>query len=98
MDFMKKKSAAEIKSAFSKLVTRPGAEKLLAWLEEETDFFTAPASTKHHLNHPGGLMEHSLNVMGNLNRITRRDLNLEDEHSELPQQIAGNGGDPGTAA
>lgn len=83
---MKKKSAAEIKSAFSKLVT--GAEKLLAWLEEETDFFTAPASTKHHLNHPGGLMEHSLNVMGNLNRITRRDLNLEDEHSELPQQIA----------
>ena len=88
MDFMKKKSAAEIKSAFSKLVTRPGAEKLLAWLEEETDFFTAPASTKHHLNHPGGLMEHSLNVMGNLNRITRRDLNLEDEHSELPQQIA----------
>ncbi len=34
MDFMKKKSAAEIKSAFSKLVTRPGAEKLLACLEE----------------------------------------------------------------
>nr|WP_325304988.1 TraI domain-containing protein [uncultured Dysosmobacter sp.] len=88
MDFMKKKSAEEIKSAFHKLVTRPGAEKLMAWLEEETDFFTAPASTKHHLNHPGGLMEHSLNVMGNLNRITRRDLNLEDEHSELPPQIA----------
>lgn len=88
MDFMKKKSAEEIKSAFCKLITRPGAEKLLAWLEEETDFFTAPASTKHHLAHPGGLMEHSLNVMGNLNKITRRDLGMEDEHSELPPQIA----------
>lgn len=88
MDFMKKKSAEEIKSVFPKLVTRPGAEKLLAWLDEGTDFFTAPASTKYHMDHPGGLMEHSLNVMGNLNRITRRDLNLEDEHSELPRKIA----------
>lgn len=42
MDFMKKKKRSGVKSVFSKLVTRPGAEKLLAWLEEETDFFTAP--------------------------------------------------------
>lgn len=29
---------------------------------EESDFFTAPASTKHHLACEGGLAEHSLNV------------------------------------
>ena len=34
-------------STFRKNVQRPGAEKLLAWLEG-TDFFTAPASTRFH--------------------------------------------------
>ena len=27
---------------------RPGMEDLLAWLDGETDFFTAPASTQFH--------------------------------------------------
>jgi len=31
-------------------------------LKKETDFFTAPASTKYHNNIPGGLADHSLNV------------------------------------
>ena len=46
---------------FNGTIKRPGADRLLAWLET-TDFFTAPASTKHHLSHEGGLVEHSLNV------------------------------------
>lgn len=31
-------------------------------MEQKTDFFTAPASTRFHGNHEGGLAEHSLNV------------------------------------
>ena len=42
-------------------ISRPGINKLLAYLDS-TDFFTAPCSTKFHLNVKGGLCEHSLNV------------------------------------
>ena len=37
-------------------------EKLINWLENKSDFFTAPASTKYHCSYEGGLCEHSLNV------------------------------------
>lgn len=40
---------------------RPGIESVISWLEQ-SDFFTAPASTAFHGNYPGGLLEHSLNV------------------------------------
>ena len=36
--------------------------RLMNHLEYETDFFEAPASTKHHLARVGGLAEHSLSV------------------------------------
>ena len=42
-------------------VQREGIDKLLAYIEK-TDFFKAPASTRFHGNHEGGLLEHSLNV------------------------------------
>lgn len=35
-------------------------------LEEQTDFFTAPASTKYHLAFPGGLAIHTFGVIANL--------------------------------
>ena len=37
-------------------------EKLIDWLENKSDFFIAPASTKYHGSYEGGLCEHSLNV------------------------------------
>ena len=40
---------------------RPGIKDLVAWLEG-TDFIYAPASTRYHSAHQGGLLEHSLNV------------------------------------
>ena len=40
---------------------RQGIEEVINYLEK-SGFFTAPASTKHHLSFEGGLMEHSLNV------------------------------------
>jgi len=53
---------------------REGAVAMLKWLENETDFFTAPASSKNHLAQPGGLVTHSLNVWRRLREITVRDL------------------------
>lgn len=43
-------------------VNREGKEELLKYIKEETDFFTAPASTNFHLACEGGLLQHSLNV------------------------------------
>ena len=40
---------------------RQGIKDLVAWLEG-TDFIYAPASTRYHSAHQGGLLEHSLNV------------------------------------
>ncbi len=48
-------------------ITRDGAANLLMWLESDTDFFTAPASTRFHLSEEGGLCQHSLNVYRRLN-------------------------------
>jgi len=41
---------------------REGMEDLIAWLENESDFFTAPASTRSHGAYEGGLLIHSLSV------------------------------------
>lgn len=44
-----------------KSTNREGMENLIAFLEK-TDFFTAPASTRFHGAHEGGLVEHSIKV------------------------------------
>lgn len=57
---------AELKEKFKKAlvhVDRDGMDNLVNWLETETDFFTAPASTKFHGNYQGGLVEHSIHVL-----------------------------------
>ena len=41
---------------------RPGIENLITWLENSSDFYTAPASQMYHGAFPGGLLAHSLNV------------------------------------
>ena len=47
---------------FNENIKREGADKLLEFLSSGSDFFTAPASTRYHGAHEGGLLEHSLNV------------------------------------
>ena len=46
---------------YKKYITREGSDKLLKWLVD-SDFFTAPASSKFHNAVTGGLCDHSLNV------------------------------------
>ena len=43
-------------------ITREGADALLDYLENKSDFFTAPASARYHGAYPGGLCDHSVNV------------------------------------
>ena len=53
---------------YNENIRRPGAEKLLTWLES-SDFFEAPASTRFHLSRPGGLVEHSVHVYERLLKL-----------------------------
>ena len=41
---------------------RKGVEEVLTKLYKEHGFFDAPASSAFHLNEPGGLVQHSINV------------------------------------
>ncbi len=55
-------------------IKREGADKFLEYLESKTcDFFTAPASTRFHGSHEGGLVEHSLNVYDCLHQYLNRE-------------------------
>lgn len=47
---------------FREHVHRDGAEALLDYLTNKSDFFTSPASARYHGAYAGGLCEHSLNV------------------------------------
>lgn len=61
------------KEYFSKLysyIKRDGATELFKWIEN-SDFFTAPASTKHHEAYRGGLCEHSVRVFDELVRLLK---------------------------
>ena len=58
---------------FREHIRRDGAEKLLDYLENKSDFFTAPASARYHCAYAGGLCEHSLNVYHCLVDYLQRD-------------------------
>lgn len=51
-------------------IKRTGANDLFNWLES-TDFFEAPASTRFHGDHAGGLCEHSIHVWEELVRLLK---------------------------
>lgn len=52
------------KERFCRLLRSTGRENIEYVIEdlETFGFFEAPASVRNHFNHPGGLVEHSLNV------------------------------------
>lgn len=69
-------------------ISRSGADNFLEWLED-TDFFTAPASTRYHLSKPGGLVEHSVNVYHRLHGLLEAETNGDiDEATEEHIAIA----------
>ena len=55
-------------------IKRPGIESLLDYMLE-SDYFTAPASTRFHNSFPGGLCLHSLNLVHAFNDANKQLLN-----------------------
>lgn len=65
-------------------VEREGIENLLGFIRK-SDFYTAPASTKYHSCHEGGLLEHSLNVYKCL--VAKLDNSIwKDALAEIPEE------------
>lgn len=61
-------------------ITRAGSDKLLNFLmSENSDFFTAPASTRYHCAYEGGLCDHSLHVYDCLKAYLERN-RVKDEY------------------
>ncbi len=52
-----------------KNITREGIDDLMDWLKTKSDFYTAPASTKYHGAYEGGLLEHSIDVYEELQKV-----------------------------
>ena len=75
---------AQFLAIYNENIQRDGADDLLKWLSE-SDFFVAPASTRFHGSHEGGLLEHSLNVYHCLKEIVQQ-AGLQDTYS--PETIA----------
>ena len=64
----------------AKVIKRIGIDVLLDYLKEETDFYTAPASSKFHGAHEAGLLLHSLTVYDIMKGLDEMlDLNLSKE-------------------
>lgn len=60
---MLEKNKNEFIEIYKENITRPGSDKLLNYLiSEQSDFFTAPCSTRFHGSYAGGLVQHSINV------------------------------------
>ncbi|MEI3033295.1 MAG: HD domain-containing protein [[Eubacterium] siraeum] len=76
----------QIIDIYRNYVKREGSDKLLDYLINKSDFFTAPASTRFHGAYDGGLAQHSLNVYNCFKAYLERDrvrelynLNASDE-------------------
>ena len=69
------KSIEEVKAEFIKIynenIKREGADKLLDYLLNGSDFFTAPASGRRHSSYEGGLAVHTLNVYYRLKALIK---------------------------
>ena len=60
---MLEKNKNEFIEIYKENITRPGSDKLLNYINsEQSDFFTAPCSTRFHGSYAGGLVQHSINV------------------------------------
>ena len=60
---------------------RDGMENVIKHLER-LGFFTAPASTKFHLNVKGGLMQHSWNVCNTALMLREQMIQMKPELAE----------------
>ena len=71
---------------YTQHIRREGSGALLDYLQNKSDFFTAPASAKFHGAYAGGLCEHSVNVYHCLRDYLERDRVRELYGLEYPEE------------
>ena len=71
---------------YTQHIRREGSGALLDYLQNKSDFFTAPASAKYHGAYAGGLCEHSVNVYHCLRDYLERDRVRELYGLEYPEE------------
>ena len=74
------KNKNEFISLYKQYIKRDGADALLDFLAK-SDFFTAPASTRFHSSHEGGLCAHSIIVFKRLQELVKNEpkIKVSDE-------------------
>ena len=77
----------EFLDLFDQYIKREGANELKSYLLK-SDFFTAPASSKYHCNHEGGLCEHSVNTFYRLLKNVQNEYGKEWEKIYSNETIA----------
>lgn len=77
----------EFVTIYKEHIHREGADKLLEYLlSAQSDFFSAPASTRFHGSYTGGLVEHSLNVYYCLKDYLSRERAKEVYHMNYSEE------------
>ena len=79
--------SSEFIRIFQENITREGSAKLLEWLKK-SDFFRAPASTKFHSAHAGGLCEHSVKTYYRFLQNLEMEYAEESEEKVSPESAA----------
>ena len=77
----------EFVKIYKENISRDGADKLLDYLEK-SDFFTAPASTRFHSCHEGGLCEHSVKVYRRFLRRVKEEFGENFEEKVSKESVA----------
>ena len=67
----------------------PGYDKLIDYIVNKSDMFTAPGSTRFHMSVEGGLLQHSLNVLDALRSLLHKNDNGNYEYRICDKTIAG---------
>ena len=78
----------EFMEIYREHIRREGSAELLDYLENKSDFFTAPASARFHGSYAGGLCDHSVNVYRCLEAYLARERVREVYGMEYPPESA----------
>ena len=76
----------EFIAIYQENIRREGSAELLDYLENKSDFFTAPASARFHGAYAGGLCDHSVNVYRCLEAYLARERVREVYGLEYPPE------------
>ena len=67
-------------------IRREGADALLDYVQNRSDFFTSPASSRYHGSYEGGLVQHSVNVYKCLDGYLQNPRVREEYGFAAPQE------------